>query len=252
MSRNRKNSNSVQYTIAHESQSDSVTVDQTSGGGGWELLGNYSFNGTNVEYVEVSDSSGATSADAVRFVRVGGSASTVTTKVSYVHNDHLGTPQVMTDESGNVVWRAVYDPFGNAAVEPLSTRSLNARFPGQYLDQETGLHYNYYRYYDPVTGRYLTSDPRGILLDFSDPQRQMAAMMGVSIPANKGLGYLNHSYNYVDSNPANRFDPTGEIDPVTAGVIIWGILYSIMLEMLLVNLMGMYGVNQTGRIIYVL
>ncbi len=223
--RNPKNSNSVQYTVMHDSQSDAVPVDQTVGGGAWQLLGRYSFNGTGNEYIEVSDSSGGSSADAVRFVKVVGDASAVKTTVSYVHNDHLGTPRVMTDESGRVVWRALYDPFGNATVDPLSTRSLNARFPGQYFDSETGLHYNYYRYYDPVTGRYLTSDPRGILLEFNDPKRQIAATMGVSIPASKGAGYLNNSYDYVGNNPANRADPTGEIDPITAGVIIWSLLY---------------------------
>jgi RHS repeat-associated protein len=85
----------------------------------------------------------------------------------YVHNDPLGTPQVMTDESGALVWAAQYDPFGKAAVNEDpdgdgSLVTLNVRFPGQYYDQETELHYNYFRYYDPGTGRYLTSDPIGL------------------------------------------------------------------------------------------
>ena len=79
----------------------------------------------------------------------------------YVHTDHLGTPQVMTDEAGSVVWRATYDPFGDATVS-VNTVALNVRFPGQYYDAETGLHYNYFRYYDPETGRYITSDPIGL------------------------------------------------------------------------------------------
>jgi RHS repeat-associated protein len=146
-------------------------------------------------------------------------------KLYYVHNDHLGTPQVMTDQAGNVVWRAVYAPFGEATVDAASTVKLNLRFPGQYYDQETGLHYNYFRYYDPETGRYMRVDPGGVLLNFSDPQRQVAAKIGITIPASKEPGYLNHTYNYVDNNPTNRLDPTGEIDPVTAGVIIWSLLY---------------------------
>lgn len=79
----------------------------------------------------------------------------------YVHTDHLGTPQVLTDESGGVVWRASYAPFGKASI-PVEMVEMNVRFPGQYYDLETGLHYNYFRYYDPATGRYITSDPIGL------------------------------------------------------------------------------------------
>jgi len=145
-------------------------------------------------------------------------------KLYYVHNDHLGTPQVMTDENANIVWRAVYDPFGKAMITT-GTQTLNVRFPGQYYDQETGLHYNYYRYYDSEVGRYLTADPRGQLIDFSDPARQVAATTGIEIPRRNTFGYLNHIYGYVNSNPVNRADPTGEIDPVVGGLIIWGFLY---------------------------
>lgn len=82
--------------------------------------------------------------------------------IYYVHNDHLGTPKVMTDEFGEKVWSAVHDPFGLATVDAASTVELNVRFPGQYYDAESGLHYNYFRYYDPATGRYMTSDPIGL------------------------------------------------------------------------------------------
>jgi RHS repeat-associated protein len=83
-------------------------------------------------------------------------------KMYYYGNDQLGTPQIMTDATNTVVWEADYKPFGEAEVNPNSSVVNNFRFPGQYFDAETGLHYNYHRYYDPKTGRYLTPDPIGL------------------------------------------------------------------------------------------
>jgi len=82
-------------------------------------------------------------------------------RVFGIHGDHLGTPRLMSDADGRIVWRASYTPFGEATVE-LGEEPLALRFPGQYADAETGTHYNYFRDYDPATGRYLTSDPIGL------------------------------------------------------------------------------------------
>ena len=98
-------------------------------------------------------------------------------------NDHLGTPQKVVDASGTVVWEAGYMPFGEARVLVADIEN-NLRFPGQYFDAETGLHYNWHRYYDPDTGKYLTPDPIG--LD----------------------GGMN-LYVYVDGNPVNWVDSNG-------------------------------------------
>ncbi|CAE7822337.1 wapA [Symbiodinium microadriaticum] len=81
----------------------------------------------------------------------------------FVHNDHLNTPQKITDDSQAVVWAASYDPFGEVT-ETVSTIENNIRFPGQYADGESGLHYNYFRDYDPSLGRYVESDPIGIIV----------------------------------------------------------------------------------------
>jgi RHS repeat-associated protein len=81
--------------------------------------------------------------------------------IYYYHNDHLGTPQKMTDASGTVVWAADYKPFGEATIT-VSTITNNLRFPGQYFDAETSLDYNYYRDYNPVIGRYIEADPIGL------------------------------------------------------------------------------------------
>ncbi len=87
--------------------------------------------------------------------------------VHYIHTDHLGTPRAATDQTGRLVWRWISDPFGTTAANDDpdgdgTTFTLNLRFPGQYFDTETGLHYNYFRYYDPDSGRYVTSDPIGL------------------------------------------------------------------------------------------
>ena len=82
----------------------------------------------------------------------------------YYHNDHLGTPQKITDINGSTVWMAQYESFGKATIETESIQN-NLRFPGQYYDSETGLHYNWFRYYSVEFGRYYREDPIRILGD---------------------------------------------------------------------------------------
>ncbi len=63
-------------------------------------------------------------------------------------------------EHGAVIWSATYEAFGNAHIDTEMVVN-NLRFPEQYFDAETGLHYNFQRYYEPVTGRYVCADPMG-------------------------------------------------------------------------------------------
>jgi RHS repeat-associated protein len=105
--------------------------------------------------------------------------------VYYYYNDHLGTPQVLTDDTQSIAWKAVYTPF-RQAVASIQTVDNPFRFPGQYYDQETGLHYNYFRYYNPQTGRYITPDPIGL-------------EGGVNL------------FTYVENDPINLVDPLGLI-----------------------------------------
>ncbi|MFS1524430.1 RHS repeat-associated core domain-containing protein [Microbulbifer sp. 2304DJ12-6] len=142
--------------------------------------------------------------------------------LTYLHTDHLNTPRIGTNESEAIVWRWDSDAFGksepNADPDGDANQAVvNLHFPGQYEDRETGLHYNYYRDYDPSTGRYLQSDPIGILRDYSDPQLQIAIQMGLIAP--EGLyDSINHLYGYVDQNPINFIDPSG-LDSLRAALM---------------------------------
>jgi RHS repeat-associated protein len=81
--------------------------------------------------------------------------------IDYIHTDHLGAPQKMTDGSQTIVWDgAGSDPFMLGQLPALPP--MNLRFPGQYFDSETGLHHNGLRDYDPTLGRYIESDPIGL------------------------------------------------------------------------------------------
>jgi RHS repeat-associated protein len=79
-----------------------------------------------------------------------------------VVTDHLGTPQMMADEAGALAWKAQLDVYGAARTDVMTT-SCPWRWPGQYEDEETGLYYNRFRYYDPEAGRYFSQDPIGLL-----------------------------------------------------------------------------------------
>jgi RHS repeat-associated protein len=98
-----------------------------------------------------------------------------------VHSDHLNTPRKLSNADGQPVWQWSYSAFGedkptiaknrfaNLDITPnpgstsLSEVKFNLRYPGQYADEESGLFYNYFRSYDPRTGRYSQGDPIGLL-----------------------------------------------------------------------------------------
>ena len=127
--------------------------------------------------------------------------------IYYYINDHLGTPQMLTDQNAIVVWQADYDPFGKATVndDPDGNGTHvtnNIRFPGQYYDQETGLHYNYHRYYDPGIGRMLSPDPSHDLHPTGD---QIQCVVPFLLETPQEL----HAYVYVQNNPLNNKDPQG-------------------------------------------
>lgn len=139
------------------------------------------------------------------------------TQMYFVHNDHLGTPVKLTDGSQGVVWEADKKPFGETSTS--GSIGEDSRFPGQYFDAESGTSYNYFRDYDPSLGRYIQSDPIGTLQDYSDPQRQVAASLGIVIPATNSLTWDNNLYGYSRQTPIVLSDSTGEFAPLVTAAI---------------------------------
>jgi RHS repeat-associated protein len=76
--------------------------------------------------------------------------------------DLIGTPTELVDEHGDIAWHTRTTLWGTTVWNRTATAYTPLRFPGQYFDPETGLHYNYFRHYDPETARYLTQDPLGL------------------------------------------------------------------------------------------
>ena len=104
----------------------------------------------------------------------------------YYQLDHLGTPIAAHNAKGEAVWTAEYEAWGRIRNETVSDglkANIPFRFQGQYYDEESGLHYNRFRYYDPEIGRFVSQDPIGL------------------------FGGMN-SYEYA-LNPILRIDPLG-------------------------------------------
>ena len=109
--------------------------------------------------------------------------------MTYLHTDHLNTPEWGSDDNGTTVWRWNRDAFGAEMTDrdpdgDGTKTTIRLRFPGQYADRDSGLFYNHHRDYDPELGRYVQSDPIGL------------------------MGGANR-YAYVSANPVKYFDPNG-------------------------------------------
>jgi len=119
-----------------------------------------------------------------------------------VNPDHLGAPLTVTDANGALAWRWDRDPYGD--VQPNQNPSklglfvYNLRLPGQYYDSETGLHYNYFRDYNPKTGRYVQADPIGLAAGINP-------------------------YFYVEGDPVSYYDPRGTFAALAASGLAVGI-----------------------------
>ena len=126
-------------------------------------------------------------------------------QIYHYHNDQLGTPNELTNDKGEVVWLADYEAWGNTAkviYAPVKINQIQVsqnelqpiRFQGQHFDEETGLHYNRFRYYDPDMGMFTTRDP---------------------IELDGGLNVFSYA-----PNPTGWIDPSGLNAGAAAGSVV--------------------------------
>ncbi|MFF4405327.1 putative T7SS-secreted protein [Streptomyces sp. NPDC001404] len=121
--------------------------------------------------------------------------------------DLVGTPSELVDESGTIAWHTRTTLWGTTTWARDSTAYTPLRFPGQYFDPETGLHYNFHRHYDPETGRYTSPDPLGLVaapnpVGYVHNPHTWADPLGLSAcPQNVALGIREEGLrDFADSN----------------------------------------------------
>lgn len=131
----------------------------------------------------------------------------------FYHCDQVGTPQTLTNAVGECVWEITQDTWGTALEIQMLNKDnpfeqSNLRFQGQYYDNETGLHYNRYRYYEPYSARYMSKDPIGLFGGYntstyvSDPI-QWVDPMGLMAKKNKNSNQSNYEHYSQDFNRRN-------------------------------------------------
>ena len=160
-----------------------------------------------------------------------------------VHTDYLETPRLLTNSTGATVWTSRHEAFGKAytATDPDGDSThvtFPLRFPGQYEDAETGLHYNRHRYYDPQIGRYLSVDPvrQHAMFPHNGVSTLLATPEPPPLPADllQDLGTTvfadrDNPYRYAHSNPGVLIDPTGEFWNFVAGCLVGGLIGAVFM-----------------------
>ncbi|NOT15322.1 MAG: hypothetical protein HOP21_07025 [Methylotenera sp.] len=217
------NASNATYTIAPNTTVGgiatppiSITVNQQQNGGRWNLLTSLDLNTANPLTVTLSgQGNGAVIADAIRIVP--NTPNQTQSTSYYIHTDHLNTPRVIVNANNQLRWTwypEQAEAFGanrpnenpsnliNGTPTQLGSFSYHLRFLGQLFDPATGLSYNYFRDYNPRTGRFIESDPIGL------------------------AGGQVSTYTYVNGNPLSFTDEEGLAPSGTWETIFHGLHFS--------------------------
>lgn len=138
--------------------------------------------------------------------------------VTFFHNDISGTPLLATGETGSVLWRENYHPYGGKINKESASLGNKIGFHGKPYDDAVGLSYMGARYYDPVVGRFLSMDPQGF---------------------NEENIHSFNRYAYANNNPYKYVDPDGELPVLAVPLIIKGVDLAL-------TAVDLYAATQTG------
>jgi RHS repeat-associated protein len=133
---------------------------------------------------------------------------TGTAKTRYVHPDHLGSTNVVTDENGGVAETLDYYPYGATRINSASGNYSGAA--RQYVDRlpdQSGLDYFDARYYDPSRGQFITEDP--VFLAIGSPQAEQIA--NIKLPSILSDPQQLNAYSYAENNPITKKDASGRV-----------------------------------------
>ncbi len=187
------------------------------------LLGEYGMGGSNstgtTQYIYLPTANGPMPIAAI----VNG--------VAYaVHSDHLNTPRKLTQPDGQVAWQWAYSAFGDeqptlgskrftnettnptTGSTPIPEVTFNLRYPGQYYDKESNLHYNYFRSYSAERGRYTQADPIGLDGGFN----RFGYVEGNPLAFTDPLGLISGAKSPLEK-PSEKVQACGLWDVITAG-----------------------------------
>jgi RHS repeat-associated protein len=141
---------------------------------------------------------------------------TGTAKARYVHPDHLGSTNVVTDENGNLVQTLDYYPYGATRISVSTSTNEKRKYINQFSD-DSGLSYLNARYMDPTRGQFTSEEPIFLTLGDSDKVKQLSQQDQQTYLTDPQM--LN-SYSYGRDNPITRKDPNGKQAMQFAGAVV--------------------------------
>ena len=174
----------ITYRYDYDNKRVSKTVDNQTTYfiyDGYKLIGKYDQNGDVItEYIYYQDIP-------IALIK--------NDEVYKIYSDHINTPRAVVNNQNQILWQWESKPFGesrpNEDVDNDGENfTLNLRFPGQYFDSETKTHYNINRDYNPITGRYIQSDPIGFEGGINNYLYAGGNPVGITDPEGLFLGIL--------------------------------------------------------------